>query len=166
MIALDILRLWLIDWCSTPTLEQYFSYIVALRLWSSKNLYMSYIQYTYIVGKYKIYLYELQKRAEQRAFGKLFRPVSQRVQMNFIFNDNVRILCLSCNVKKIGKLVRFKQKGQKQASFLAFHKCCQGCLLRGPRYISTSFILVFALRCTQLQGTRKVYSQAENLFVG
>ena len=28
--------------------------------------------------------------------------------------------------KKVGKLVRFKQKGQKQASFLAFHKCCQG----------------------------------------
>ena len=49
--------------------------------------------------------------------------------------------------KKVGKLVRFKQKGQKQASFLAFHKCCQGCLLRGPRYISTSFILVCALRC-------------------
>jgi hypothetical protein len=48
-------------------------------------------------------------------------PVSQRVQMNFIFNDNVRILCLSCNVKNVGKLVRFKQKGQKQASFLAFH---------------------------------------------
>ena len=63
--------------------------------------------------------------------------------------------------KNVGKLVRFKQKGQKQASFLAFHKCCQGCLLRGPRYISTSFILVYALRCTQLQGTRKVYSQAE-----
>jgi hypothetical protein len=59
------------------------------------------------------------------------------------------------------KLVRFKQKGQKQASFLAFHKCCQGCLLRSPRYISTSFILVCALRCTYLQGTRKVYSQAE-----
>ena len=35
--------------------------------------------------------------------------------MNFIFNDNVRILCLSCNVKK---LVRFKQKGQKQVSFV------------------------------------------------
>ena len=79
---------------------------------------------------------------------ELFRAVSQRVQMNFIFNDNVRILCLSCNVKNVGKLVRFKQKGQKQASFLAFHKCCQGCLLRGPRYISTSFILVCALRCT------------------
>ena len=119
------------------------------------------IQYTYIVGKYIIYLYELQKLAEQRAFGELFRPVSQRVQLNFIFNNNVRLLCLSCNVKKVGKLVRFKQKGQKQASFLAFHKCCQRCLLRGPRYISTSFILVCALCCTQLQGTRKVYSQAE-----
>ena len=91
----------------------------------------------YIVGKYKIYLYELQKQAEQRAFGELFRPDSQRVQMNFIFNDNVRILCLSCNVKKVGKLVKIKQKGQKQASILAFHKYCQGCLLRGPRYIST-----------------------------
>ena len=102
-------------------------------------------------------MYEFQKQAEQRAFQACFAGV----QMNFIFNDNVRILCLSCNVKKIGKLVRFKQKGQKQASFLTFHKCCQGCLLRGPRYISASFILVCALPCTQLQGTRKVYSQAE-----
>jgi hypothetical protein len=83
-----------------------------------------------------------------RQHSELFRPVSQRVQMNFIFKDNVRILCLSCNVKKVEKLVRFKQKGQKQASFLAFHKCCQGCLLRGPRYISTSFKLFCALRCT------------------
>ena len=79
---------------------------------------------------------------------ELFRPVSQRVQMNCIFKDNVRILCLSCNVKNVGKLVRYKQKGQKQASFLAFHKCCQGCLLRCQRYISTIFILVCALRCT------------------
>ena len=124
-------------------------------------IYIQYTKCTYIVGKYKIYLYELQKQAVQRVFGELFRSVSQRVQMNFISNDNVHILCLSCNVKKVGKLVRFKQKGQKRASFLAFHKCCQGCLLRGPRYISTSFILVCDLRCTQLQGTRKIYSQAE-----
>ena len=61
--------------------------------------------------------------------------------------------------KKVGKLVRFKQKGQKQALFLAFHKCCQGCLLRGPRYISTSFILVCALRCHIATGYQ------ESLFV-
>ena len=66
---------------------------------------------------------------------------------------------LQCK-KKVGKLVRFKQKGQKQASFLAFHKCCQGCLLRGPRYISTSFILVCALRCNITTGYQ------ESLFVG
>jgi hypothetical protein len=62
--------------------------------------------------------------------------------------------------KKVGKLVRFKQKGQKQATFLAFHKCCQGCLLRCPRYISTSFILVCALRCYIATGYQ------ESLFVG
>jgi hypothetical protein len=45
-------------------------------------------------------------------------PVSQRVQMNFIFNDHVRILCLSCNVKKVGKLVRFKQKKLVQINFI------------------------------------------------
>jgi hypothetical protein len=80
--------------------------------------------------------------------------------MNFIFNDNVRILCLSCNVKKVGKLVGFKQKRQKQASFLAFHKCCQVCLLRGPRYVSTSFILACALRWYIATGYQ------ESLFVG
>jgi hypothetical protein len=46
--------------------------------------------------------------------------------MNFIFNDNVRILCLSCNVKKVGKLVKFKQKGQKQASFSPFINVVKG----------------------------------------
>ena len=38
--------------------------------------------------------------------------------MNFIFNDNVRILCLSCNVKKVGKLVRFRQKGPHSSPFI------------------------------------------------
>jgi hypothetical protein len=96
-------------------------------------------------------------------------PVSQRIQINFIFNDNVRILCLSCNVKKVVKLVRFRQKGQKQASFLAFHKCCQGCLLRGSRYISTSFNTCLRPPLCIATGYQeslfvgwKVYSYAEN----
>ena len=53
-------------------------------------------------------------------------PVSQRVQMNFKFNDNVRILCLSCNVKNVGKLVRFKQKGQKQGHSSPFINVVKG----------------------------------------
>ena len=51
------------------------------------------IQYTYIVGKYKIYLYELQKQAEQRAFGELFRPVSQRVQM-ILYLTTMYVYCV------------------------------------------------------------------------
>jgi hypothetical protein len=56
--------------------------------------------------------------------------------------QSVHLLYKYYNVKKVGKLVRFKQKGQKQASFLAFHKCCQVCLLRGPRYISTQYTYI------------------------
>jgi hypothetical protein len=40
--------------------------------------------YTYIVGK----------------IWKLFCPVLQRVQVNLIFSNNVRLLCFFCNVKK------------------------------------------------------------------
>jgi hypothetical protein len=46
---------------------------------------------------------------KNRQNSELFRPVSQRVQMNFIFNDNIRILCLSCNVKKVGKFLYYIQ---------------------------------------------------------
>jgi hypothetical protein len=57
--------------------------------------------YMYVVGKCIIYLYKISKQLQKRTFGKFFNPVSQRVQMNFIFSDNVHILCLSCNVKKL-----------------------------------------------------------------
>ena len=62
---------------------------------NSKELYR---QYTYIVGKYKIYLYEL------------FCPVSQHVQINYIFPNYVCILYLSCNIKndKLSKKSRNK----------------------------------------------------------
>jgi hypothetical protein len=49
--------------------------------------------YMYVVGKCIIYLYKISKPLEKRTFGKFFNPVSQRVQMNFIFSDNVHILC-------------------------------------------------------------------------
>jgi hypothetical protein len=35
-----------------------------------------------------MYLYELYKSVQTRAFGELFYPLSQREQINFIFNDN------------------------------------------------------------------------------
>jgi hypothetical protein len=49
-----------------------------------------------------------------RQNSELFRPVSQRVQRNFIFNDNVRILCLSCNVKKSENLSDLNKKDRNK----------------------------------------------------
>ena len=76
-------------------------------------------------------------------------PVSFRfrfVSVNFVSFRWISFRFIS--VRFVSISFRILQVPQKQASFLAFHKCCQGCLLRGPRYISTSFILVCALRCT------------------
>ena len=53
------------------------------------------IQYPYIVWKYIIYLHELYKQVEEQVFLVCFT-----VSANFIFNNNVRILCLSCNIKR------------------------------------------------------------------
>jgi hypothetical protein len=39
------------------------------------------------------------------------------VQINFIFPDNVGILCLSCNVNKPKTIAILSEKEQKQASF-------------------------------------------------
>ena len=58
-----------------------------------------YRQYTYIVDKYIIYFYELQKQ-EKSEVRRAFVAVSQRFQINVIFTDHVHILCLSCKVKK------------------------------------------------------------------
>jgi hypothetical protein len=46
--------------------------------------------------------------------------------MNSIFNDNVRILCLSCNVKKVGKFVRFKQKDRNKRHSSPFINVVKG----------------------------------------
>ena len=51
------------------------------------------IQYTYVVGKY------MQTKERREREWRAFLITSQRVQIHFIFTDNVRILCLSCNFK-------------------------------------------------------------------
>ena len=48
-------------------------------------------------------MYELLERVEKRTFGEHFWNVSQRVQINFIFIDNVRIYRL-WNSKFVGEL--------------------------------------------------------------
>lgn len=63
-----------------------------------------------------MYLRELQKLEEERSFGELFCPVSQRVQMNLILYDNVQILyLLFTNVKKpkTTKIPKYENKNKK-----------------------------------------------------
>lgn len=53
-----------------------------------------YKQYTYIVSKYKINLYELKLQlVEKPAFDELFWSISQRVKINF----HIYRRCFSCN---------------------------------------------------------------------
>lgn len=49
--------------------------------------------------KILINVYELQKQVEKRFFVELFWPVSQRMQIHFLFTENVRILSLSVIMK-------------------------------------------------------------------
>jgi hypothetical protein len=66
---------------------------------------------TYNVGKYIIYLYEL------------FYPVSQQVQINFIFNDNERTLCLSFNIKRSKTTVKLSENSWNKRSSNRFQWC-------------------------------------------
>ena len=50
---------------------------------------------------------------------RVFLPVSQRMEMNYIFSDNIRILYLSWYVES-PKETRIVIKEKKQASFLSF----------------------------------------------
>jgi hypothetical protein len=46
----------------------------------------------------------LETGRKNRDSGELFSPVSKRVQIKFIFADNARIFCVSCNVKQVTTL--------------------------------------------------------------
>jgi hypothetical protein len=48
------------------------------------------------------------------------------VQMNFIFNDNVRILCLSCNVKKSKNLSDLNKKERNKRHSSPFINVVKG----------------------------------------
>ena len=47
-------------------------------------------------------------------FDEFFLPVSQRVEMDYIFSDNVRILYLSCYFKSPKKTVKLSKKSRNK----------------------------------------------------
>jgi len=88
--------------------------------WHQKTyILMIHTQYTYIIGKYKIYL----KQVEKRAFWSAFLSWNKRLQMNFIFSDNVRILYLSCNVNEPKITAKLSKKSRNKHPLNCFWWC-------------------------------------------
>ena len=54
---------------------------------------------------------------KKQALGKLFWPVSQRVQINFIFTDDVRIMCFYWHIKKSRRTAKLSEKSWNKHVF-------------------------------------------------
>ena len=54
------------------------------------------------------------------SFDEFFLPVSQRVEMNYIFSDNVRILYLSCYFKSPKETAKLSKKSRNKRCFNRF----------------------------------------------
>ena len=104
--------------------------------------------------KYKIYLYELQKQAEQRAFGELFRPVSQRVPMN-LYLTTMYVFCVyPAMSKKSENLSDLDKKDRNNRHSSPFINVVKGVFfVVRVTLVPVSYILVCALRCTKLRST-------------
>ena len=79
------------------------------------------------IHKCIIYLYELWKQVELQASGALFCSCSQQVQINFIFSENVSILCLSilqCQQPK--STAKLSKRSRKCVVRIAFKQCPSG----------------------------------------
>jgi hypothetical protein len=55
---------------------------------------------------------------KKQALGKIFWPVSQRVQINFIFTDDVRIMCFYCNIKKSRRTAKLSEKAETNMTLM------------------------------------------------
>jgi len=57
------------------------------------------------------------------SFDEIFLPVSQRVEINYIFSDNVRILYLSCYFKSPKETVKLSKKSRNKRCSYRFWLC-------------------------------------------
>jgi len=74
--------------------------------------------------------------------------MEKRVNINFIFNDNVRILCLSCNIKKSKTTAKLSEKSRNKRRSNRFSMVS---------YVTSVLILLLFLSAAlQESGTRNV----------
>jgi hypothetical protein len=89
------------------------------------------------------------------SFDEFFLPVSQRVEMNYIFSDNVRILYLSCYFKCPKETVKLSKKSRnKRCSYRLFFLSCT-CTIRvvtlyWPDIFCYTFVFGFWAKCSFL----------------
>ena len=127
---------------------------VLLTLYVSLTVNIIYTTYVYCQKIYNLFLRALQKQVEKIAFGELFFILfrSQRVQMNFIFNDNVRILCLSCNIKKSNTLPNCLKIAEINVVLIVFNgiicdvsaytvSCCRSTCIKYQKFFIWSMTL-------------------------
>ena len=80
-------------------------------------------------------------------FGEFSCPVLQRVQINLTFSNNVRILCISWNVKTSQQLTNCLKESRNKRSFNRFSWCTQ--LSNCPKMQKqASFSSFFIMRST------------------
>ena len=70
----------------------------------------SYLYYIILVNKKNIFGGVKRGREKNRPY----IPVSQRVEINYIFSDNVRILYLSCYFKSPKETVKLSEKSRNK----------------------------------------------------
>jgi hypothetical protein len=80
----------------------------------------SYLYYVILVNK-KISSEEWNEGEKNRQY-KLFLPVSQQVEMNYIFSDNVRMLYLSCYFKSPKKQSNCLKRAETSVVLIVFDK--------------------------------------------
>ena len=83
---------------------------------------------------------------KSESYARLFQPVSQWVQINLIFNNNVHILCLSCNIKK--------SKTTAKLSENSWNKCHSNCFQWRHLWCQVLILLPFLSVIVHESGTR------------
>jgi hypothetical protein len=90
--------------------ESYLYYIILV---NKKNIFGGVKRGREKNKQYRIYIVENIKFI-YTSFDEFFLPVSQRVKMNYIFSDNVRILYLSCYFKSSKETVKLSKKSRNK----------------------------------------------------
>ena len=130
LICYDWLINWLVFSVNVSSIFQLYRGIWYV-LVSLKQVYTCIYNIQTLSENIKLIYTSFRNRLEKK--GSLFWAVSQPVQINFIFTDNVRILCSSCNAKKVKKTTaKLSEKSWNKLHYNCFQLCLTSVLMLLP----------------------------------